>query len=208
MNISIEDFNNFQNDHERGIKAIFEKYYLVILSFAKRLTNNDQQAEDIAGGAFTALWENRKKIREASHIQPFLLIVTKNACFNYNRLQKKHVSPDDAGILYAEDYDIFEGLIKANLSKRVMEEITRLDDVCRQVITMLYIEGKSVSETALAMGITADKVSKKKYEGLQKLRAKFLAYEHEYWLLNLLFFIWFYLYLFINGSSLLAFLKK
>jgi RNA polymerase sigma-70 factor (ECF subfamily) len=63
-------------------------------------------------------------------------------------------------------------IIKAETIHLLHKAITQLPAQCKNVFTKLYIEGKSVAETALEMNLTISTIRNQKVRGIKLLKPK------------------------------------
>lgn len=54
-------------------RRFYNRYSLVLLNHAYRMTGDREEAKDIVHEVFSALWEHRPHLREESHLSAFLL---------------------------------------------------------------------------------------------------------------------------------------
>lgn len=139
-------------------EQIYKKYYLRLVYFAQKYTNNDKDdAEDIVCDVFV---NNLNKIIESNSVQAFLFITTRNACYNYLRSIIRH-NKDHKQILYLsseiEERDFGADVAEANLINMIYEEIERLPERSRLIIKS-YIKGDSTKQIAKNFNISPQTV--------------------------------------------------
>ena len=135
------------------------------------------QAEDMVEEGFIKLWSNREKIETEAGLRGYLYTTVYHACLRSleNEVRKERVyklykvnterSIDD-------DKGVMENMIKAETIRLVKEEVERLPGECKKVFVKLYVEGKSVVETAEELKIAVSTVKNQKARGIKLLKAK------------------------------------
>lgn len=138
--------------------------------------------------------EVARRIQEYLQRQPmpFGLWVRKTAYENLIRLRRTHVEaerrsvnrevglPENSSILLvrqlfpAQDWP-GKGLVEAEIKQRVLEALSKLDDIDREILQLRTFEDLSNQEVAQFLGLEAATASKRYGRALLRLRASLLA---------------------------------
>lgn len=138
------------------IEALFKRKYINILYLAKKMLDNDHEAEDATQEVFIKLWKN------GYHPEPeaFLVSCLNNICLNIRKHRK--VVRNNHSILAKElpsfKESVENDLIKAELIQKVHDEIEKLLPIRKQIIKLIFIEGKTNQEIATLLNISDDTV--------------------------------------------------
>lgn len=154
----------FTAGDEAGIAFLFRVYYPVMVVFAKKYTDND--SEEIVNEAFYKIWEKRNTINSLSHFRSYLYKIVYHDCLK----TKQVVIAQELSAETADDFDYSAELIKSETLRLLYQAIDTLPAQCREVFTQLYIEGKTVRETADEMGVAVSTVKAQKARGLILLK--------------------------------------
>ena len=87
--IPLEVIAGFNKGDEKAFYQIYNHYYSTMQVFAFRLVDDIEDAKDITISSFTKLFEKHGDFVELSHIRAFLYTITRNACLDFIKLQKK-----------------------------------------------------------------------------------------------------------------------
>ena len=166
---------SFKEGKEDGFNYFFNSLYKPLYFFAIRYINHKTAAEDIVSDSFIKLWDKREIFETESGIKAYLYRSVYNASIRWVQ-QKQNRSLHL--VSYAKQNEISEhsyihNIIKAETIHLLHKAIHHLPSQCQKVFTKLFIEGKSVSETAQEMNLTISTVKNQKARGIKLLRANF-----------------------------------
>jgi RNA polymerase sigma-70 factor, ECF subfamily len=152
-----------------------DEYLPRVYRFALRLTENREEAEDLAQETFLQAWRRRGQLRDPTAMAVWLFTIAKNL-WN-DRLRRKACRPQVAGPLEDEhpsatagpDYDL---MVREDL-RRVLEAMCSLPARQREVLHLCACEGLSLGEIAEVLGITSDAAKASLCEARKRLRRRF-----------------------------------
>jgi RNA polymerase sigma-70 factor (ECF subfamily) len=181
----------FQNGDQKGFKAVFELFYQGICNFSKRLTEDNQEGEDIAITSFHKLWDRKENFQTLTNIKSFLYITTRNACLNFIKARnRKHTTGEDSLFnLTQKENDADRYTIRSEILRAIDEEIQKLPPLPRQVFKLRYLEGLSVPEVANRLNISINSVSVNTHKAMKFLRSAPIKRKLQLLLLLLLHFM-------------------
>jgi len=162
----------FKEGREEGFNYFFNSCYKPLYFFASRYVKDVHAAEDIITESFIKLWDKREIFETEAGIKAYLYKTVYNASVRWLQNQQRktfHLSS------YTKQNDITEqpylnNIIKAETISNLHKAITHLPSQCRTVFTKLFIEGKSVSETAQEMNLTISTIKNQKARGIKLLK--------------------------------------
>lgn len=166
-------FASFQKGEEQGFTHYFRLYYSSLCFFAQRYVPSVPVAEDIVTDAYLRVWEKRNAIEHSAAIKNYLYKSVYHGCLNWiasEQVRKRHAlqcPPADA-----DDNLYFTRIVQAEVLAALHAAIDSLPTECRKVFTKLYIEGKSVRETAGELEVAISTVKAQKARGLRLLRLR------------------------------------
>lgn len=155
-------------------KAFEELYYVLydqILYFVRKIVPDHFSAEEIVSDTFLKLY---KRIEDFDHISPikdFLYTTAKNAGLNYLRDSKRKlfdIEPENLS-----DELIEEMAMESEVLAQIKEQIEALPGKCKEVLKMIFFEGKKTEEIARELNIEKSTVRNQKTKALNILREKF-----------------------------------
>jgi RNA polymerase sigma-70 factor (ECF subfamily) len=173
--MAVEFLQLFKKGKEEGFNYFFNSLYKPLYFFAIRYINDKAAAEDIVSDSFIKLWDKREIFETESGIKAYLYKSVYNASIRW--LQQKQNRSIHL-ISYSKQNEISEqgyihNIIKAETIQFLHNAIQHLPSQCQKVFTKLFIEGKSVSETAQEMNLTISTVKNQKARGIKLLKVKF-----------------------------------
>lgn len=164
-------WQSFQEGLEEGAVFFFEKYYSLLCYFANRFVRDKEAAADIVSEALIKVWEKRNTIETPLAFKNYCYTTVRHACLrrleDQQRLQR-NVQQLPAE-LYTEETALLN-IIRSETTEELHIAIQRLPPKSSKVFTKLYVEGKSVAETAKELQVTISTVKSHKKNGLALLR--------------------------------------
>jgi len=166
------------NGNEAGLIGIYRLYYKSLIYFVQRYIRNQQEAEEIVSDAFIKLWERRDNFTSLERVKAFLYICAKNRCLNALRgtsILKQVEDIEDYEQALSEDPEALVKIVRTELFKAISEEIQRLPEKQRDVLTMIFVEDMSIDEISQQLRMTPSAIYANKSRALATLREKFDA---------------------------------
>lgn len=151
---------------------IFERYYRPICYFVLQLTNDEQQAEDIASECFQKVWANRMNFNEIASIKAFLYKAAKNAALNYLKSQKVRSTAHDE-ILYLSEHTedfILAKIIKTQLLNYIYDKVEEMPHKVKVIFNLIYQEGLSTKEISEKLNTSEQNVRNAKTRALNLIK--------------------------------------
>lgn len=169
----------FQRGDEKGFEYFYTTLRPSLLYFALRVLNDRDWAEDAVENAFVKAWETYPTMRHPKAIKSWLYTTVRNNCL----LHKKKIAVASRHLpIYSETIetvapDIYNEIEQAEISSIVYGElhdhIRSLPKECRNIFRRIYIQGKSVTETAKELKISISTVKNQKYRGIEIIKKSF-----------------------------------
>jgi len=168
----------FQQGEEKGFAWFFRELYPALCLYAFKITGHREASEEIASNAFIVIWKRHEKFSDALSIRKYLYLIVRNDALKYLRDRKTEKSKTfkrEVAYLYGSEYekDCFNSLVTAETLRLLLHAIHCLPEECSKVFRLLYIEGKSVKETAEALQVSPSTVKTQKKRGIETLRKTF-----------------------------------
>jgi RNA polymerase sigma-70 factor, ECF subfamily len=169
---------------KRGDTRAFEELVLRhkqrVLAVAQRITNNREDAEDVAQESFHKAFLHLNAFQEKSRFSTWLTRIAMNEAFMLLRRRRGFLevlpeSPDDGMKSSSEWFvdqspDPEESCWRRERAELLTEAINRLGPTIRTAILLRDIEERSVKETALILGTSITAVKARVFQGRRKLR--------------------------------------
>ena len=169
---------------KRGDTQAFEELVLRhkqrVLAVAQRITNNREDAEDVAQESFHKVFLHLDAFQERSRFSTWLTRIAMNEAFMLLRRRRGVVevlpeSPDDGVKSGSEAFvdqspNPEESCWRRERTELLTEAINRLGPAIRTAILLRDIEERSVKETAQILGASITAVKARVFQGRRKLR--------------------------------------
>ncbi len=169
---------------KRGYTQAFEELVLRhrqrVLAAAQRITNNREDAEDVAQESFHKAFLHLDAFQERSRFSTWLTRIAMNEAFMLLRRRRGVVevlpeSPDDGMKSSSEAFvdhspNPEESCWRRERTKLLREAINCLGPAIRTTILLRDIEERSVKETAQILGVSITAVKARIFQGRRKLR--------------------------------------
>jgi RNA polymerase sigma-70 factor (ECF subfamily) len=168
---------------KRGSTRAFEELVLRhkqrVLAVAQRITNNREDAEDVAQESFHKAFRHLDAFQEKSQFSTWLTRIVMNEAFMLLRRRRGGIEvlpeiPDD-GVPAPEAFvdqspNPEESCWRRERTELLTEAINRLGPNVRSTILLRDIEGRSAQETARILGTSIAAVKARVFHGRRKLR--------------------------------------
>ena len=84
-----------KNDSEKAFRALFDRYYPMVLTFCRRVIGRGEEASDAALEVFVKIWTERQRLycKEGS-LKPVIYTVSKNTVIDILRKRKLEKIPE------------------------------------------------------------------------------------------------------------------
>ena len=130
---------------------------------AKTLLYNDADCADAIQEAIVKAFTNLHTLRKEAYAKTWLVRIVINECYAILRRQKNIVS--------IEDYQDIEAVWSEDYSD-LYEAVTQLPEETRICVTLYYLEGYSIKETAKMLDMTESAVKNRLFRARENLRSK------------------------------------
>ena len=141
-----------------AFRALVDRHLASILRIARRMLNEDAEAEDVAQEAMLRLWRTASMLEVgASGVRPWLRRVVSNLCIDRIRAGQRTKVTDavpEQEVLPSQ----LQALCEASLSAGVDAALNALPERQRLALTLFHYEGLSQVEVGEVMGISEEAV--------------------------------------------------
>ena len=163
-----------QKEDAKAFDQFFYKYYKAVRLFAYKYVMDDSVAEDITEEGFINLWKKREKINDENGLKNYLYKIVYNGCLRWVERQQTKKKVYELHILNnsAPEKSFIEKMIQTETLRLVREAVHELPKECKKVFMKLYVEGKTVNETAKELNVTISTIKNQKARGIKLLRTK------------------------------------
>lgn len=172
-----------------AFRELYNRYFPLLVSFARKATNNDQDAEDIVQEIFITLHQKCERINLDYPIKSYLYVSVRNSLLNFYRNNKRRSEILARFIAYDEKtgYEADHNLREKELARLIEAEIENLPPRTRAIFEMSRKQYLSRKQIAEAQGVSEKTVKKQIQVALNKLRSRLGCF---FWLSVMQFILW------------------
>jgi len=173
-----EFIEGLRTGNEAALKALYKKYYNIVLKIVVNNSGSSEAAEDIYQETIIVLFENAQKPNFTLNcqLQTFIYSIAKRLWLkqlrNNSNMTKLSNGQEEEIVDVSEEINEHqkkeEALLKMNKS------LNELGEPCKTIITDFYISHLSMEEISAKFGYTnSDNAKTQKYKCLQRLKKHF-----------------------------------
>lgn len=155
-------------------EQLFNEMFPKVKSFARKILQSEEDAEDIAQDVFVKLWNSPEVWEENENWNSYVYTMTRNHIYNYLKHkvveQKYQQQTDPEDYDYYGSDDIHDQLYAKELRLLIKLTISRMPEQRRKVFCMSRQEEMSHAEIAEKLGISVRTVERHIYLALGELK--------------------------------------
>lgn len=157
---------------------IFNSYYRQLYSYALRILNDENEAQECVQFTFYHLWDIREKLVIKESIRSYLYRSVYNNSISAIRKRRVIDNYEERGLTdlyFSRVIQTPEAEIKLTDSetrREIIDSINSLPERCREIFIKCKIGGQSYSEVATLLNISVNTVENQMAIALKKLRER------------------------------------
>jgi len=159
-----------------GFEEVVSQQQRKVYSFAHYYLGSPEEAEDVTQEVFLKLWRHWQKI-ELPSVRPWLLRVTRNACFDrlrqrrsMSRVIQPNVEPEIVESSPAQESDPETQTQRAAFRRHVRQALEALSEPYRSVLILREIQGLRYREISDTLEMPLNTVRVNIHRGRRLLR--------------------------------------
>jgi RNA polymerase sigma-70 factor (ECF subfamily) len=157
---------------QAAFRRLARRYLPRTLGFARRLTGNSADAEEIAQEALLRVWTHAPRWRPVAAFRTWFYRVVLNLSLNRRR-RAPFLPLERAGDIADYSLDAAAALERGETDRELAAAISRLPERQRTAILLTYREGLSNAETAAVLGTSVSGVETLLVRAKRTLRGTF-----------------------------------
>lgn len=163
-----------KGNDEMAFRELFNRYKKELYVFAKNMTHDVDEAEDLIQEVFTALWENAEKLELKGSISSYLYAAIRYKFLNLVAYKKVRSDYIDIFQKFIEEggYTTDQYINEKELIELVEKEVAQLPKKMRAVFELSRNTGLSHREIAVKLNLSEKTVKSHINHALKILRGK------------------------------------
>lgn len=157
---------------DAGMGRLFDLYYKPLVAWADTFLKDVEEAADVVSDFFAVIWEKKLYLEfRAETLDSFMRVSVRNRCLH--RLEKHDALRDpvdlkDVEVAFEEYNEQHDKIVS-----RVLEEVARLPERSRAVMTGVFVDGLRYREVAARCGVSESTVKTLLGNAVRQLRERF-----------------------------------
>ncbi len=177
--------NRLRSGDHQAFESLFKSHYRLMTLFANRMVNDLETAQEIAGDAFTTLWEKREELDITGSLTSYLYKMVRNRCLNHFKHQQtknlflNYLHRHDLVNVQAENFE--RAYDDKEIAERIRSAVNELPPQCKMVFCLSRYEHLKYKEIAERLNIAEKTVERHMTMAFAKLRQA-LKNDYSVWL--------------------------
>ena len=149
-----------------------------LIKVANRITQNNEDAEDVVQDVCLRIWHRRDEVAQYANVEAYCVTLTKNLSIDKIRTRRS-VPADDGLIGEADKEPLPDTLLEEKDGKQAIRRIIAgLPPLQQRILQLKDIEGYETEEIVKITGISAEAVRNNLSRARKRLRKIYLGYRH------------------------------
>lgn len=163
------------NGKEHYFEILIKRYKNLVYSVILKMTNDSEEANDLAQEVFIKIYKNLDKYSEEYKFSTWVIRITTNHIIDYRRKKKHETVPIDEVVydLSTENSPEKQYIIKEE-KQRLHNLVNELPDIYKVPILLYHQNGLSYQEIADATNESLSKVKNRIFRGRKMLKNSLL----------------------------------
>jgi RNA polymerase sigma factor (sigma-70 family) len=159
-----------RNGNLNEASVLFDRYNKRIFNFLATLTNDRDEAEDLAQNVFLRMIKYRNSFKDDSRFQPWIYQIARNVFSDFYNSQKNRVNNIDVEKLSDRIPESEESKSMQEKEELLHECLARLSEDERQLLILTRFQHMKYEEVAQVMETTVANIKVKVHRAIGKLR--------------------------------------
>jgi RNA polymerase sigma-70 factor, ECF subfamily len=138
---------------KRAFKLLYARHHMRVLRFVIRLVGNDSVAEEVVNDVFLQAWRHAQEFKGNSQVATWLLAIARFKTISECRRRSEDQLDEGAAAVIEDPSDTPSiSMEKHERSDLLQKCLAKLSPIHRDVINLIYYQGKKVEEVAQFTG--------------------------------------------------------
>jgi RNA polymerase sigma-70 factor (ECF subfamily) len=140
-------------EDKRALKLLYLRHHDRVRRFVMRLTGNESTAEEVVNEAFLDAWRHAAEFEGRSQVATWLMSIARfKAISQCRRRSEAHLDDRTAAVIEDLSDTPSTSMEKRQRSDILQKCLAKLTPVHREVINLIYYQGKKIEEVAQFTG--------------------------------------------------------
>ena len=138
---------------KRAFKTLYVRHHVRVFRFVMRLVGNESTAEEVVNEVFLEAWRHAPEFKGNSQVATWLLSIARFKTISECRRRSEAQLDDKVAAVIEDPADNpSTSLEKLERTDILQECLTKLTPIHREVINLIYYQGKKIEEVAQFTG--------------------------------------------------------
>jgi RNA polymerase sigma-70 factor, ECF subfamily len=138
---------------KRAFKLLYARHHMRVLRFVIRLVGNESVAEEVVNDVFLQTWRHAQEFKGNSQVATWLLAIARFRAISECRRRSEDQLDEGAAAVIEDPSDTPSiSMEKHERSDLLQKCMAKLSPIHRDVINLIYYQGKKVEEVAQFTG--------------------------------------------------------
>jgi RNA polymerase sigma-70 factor, ECF subfamily len=138
---------------KRAFKMLYVRHHVRVFRFVMRLTGNESMAEEVVNEVFLEAWRHAQDFKGRSQVATWLLSIARFKTLSECR-RRSEAQLDEVAAAVIEDTSDTPSISMEKLQRSdiLQKCLAKLSPIHREVINLIYYQGKKIEEVAQCTG--------------------------------------------------------
>jgi len=167
--------DGFRAGQHNCFTDVFNLFYASLCYYSLKITQDQAASEDIVEDSFIKIWERRDIFFEINVLKSYLYTTVRNASLSWIKKDRNIISlPQNIDqVVFSDEYDSFKYIIGSEVYNKLHRALKQLSPQGKQIIKMIFFEGKNTRCVANELGISQSTVKTQKGRSISTLKKSF-----------------------------------
>jgi RNA polymerase sigma-70 factor (ECF subfamily) len=152
------------------MEILYARHSIGICRFILHLVQNEAVAEELASEVFLDVWRNASKFERRSQVSTWLLAIARHRALEMRRRRPTEPLDHDAAARIEDPADDAEAAVDRKRTNSILSAcLAQLSPVHREIIDLIYYNGKTIGAAAAVIGINQNTVKTRLFYGRKRL---------------------------------------
>jgi RNA polymerase sigma-70 factor, ECF subfamily len=138
---------------KRALKTLYVRHHLRIFRFVLRLAGNESIAEEVVNEVFLEAWRHAQDFKGMSQVGTWLLSIARFKTISECRRRSDSQLDESVAAVIEDPSDTPATSMEKHERSDILQEcLAKLTPIHREVINLIYYQGKKIEEVAQSLG--------------------------------------------------------